>query len=86
MKQPQLFMKIGPNKYVPVERPWPDHDIYAWDDSLQRIILKERFSRPNKEVPPVSGWGHFSIVEWPQWCFSSGVVVIHPPSFREEIG
>lgn len=42
MKQPQLFMKIGPNKYVLVERPWPDHDIYVWDDSLQRIILKER--------------------------------------------
>lgn len=42
LKQPQLFVKIGPNKYVPVERPWPDHDIYVWDDSLQRIVLKEK--------------------------------------------
>lgn len=41
LKQPQLFMKIEPNKYVPVERPWPDHDIYVWDEALQRIVLQE---------------------------------------------
>lgn len=42
LKQPQLFVKIGPNQFVPVERPKPDRDVYAWDDTLQRIALKEK--------------------------------------------
>lgn len=38
LKQPQLFVRVGRNRYVPVERPWPGYDLYVWDDELQRIV------------------------------------------------
>ena len=42
LKKPQIFMKVGPNKYVPVEQPWPNYDIYIWDDDLKQIILYKK--------------------------------------------
>lgn len=41
LKQPQLFRRIGPDKYVPVDKLDPDEDTYYWDENTQQIVLKE---------------------------------------------
>lgn len=41
LKQPQLFRKIGPNKYIPVCEVDTDEDTYYWDEDSQRIVLKK---------------------------------------------
>lgn len=38
MKIPQLFVKIGNNKFSPVSRPVYNRSVYFWDDLTQRII------------------------------------------------
>lgn len=38
LKQPQLFVKLGKNRYAPIEPPYPDKDLYMWDDLSKRIV------------------------------------------------
>lgn len=40
MKMPQLFVRVGPDKFVPVEHPREGEDIYEWDSNLGRIVLQ----------------------------------------------
>ena len=41
LKKPQLFRKIGPNKYIPVYDMNTDENVYYWDEDSQRIVLKK---------------------------------------------
>lgn len=41
MKIPQLFVKIGNNKFIPVSHPVNNRPVYFWDDLAQRIIPDE---------------------------------------------
>lgn len=41
MKIPQLFVKIGDNKFSPVSHPVYNKPVYFWDDLTQRIIPDE---------------------------------------------
>lgn len=41
LKQPQLFRRIGPDKYVPVDKLDPDEDAYYWNEKAQQIVLKK---------------------------------------------
>lgn len=41
MKIPQLFVKIGNNKFSLVSRPVYNSPVYFWDDLTQRIIPDE---------------------------------------------
>lgn len=38
MKIPQLFVRIGKDKYLPVERPKTEQDLYFWDEEKQQIV------------------------------------------------
>lgn len=38
MKQPQLFIQVGRNKYSPVYSPLKGVDLFAWDEDKQRIV------------------------------------------------
>lgn len=38
LKQPQLFVKLDKNRYAPIEPPYPDQDLYMWDDLSKRIV------------------------------------------------
>ena len=38
MTIPQLFIKIGSNRYATVDKPVRNKDLYAWDDSKGRIV------------------------------------------------
>ncbi len=38
MKQPQLFIRIGSDRYAPIEAPIEGEPLYAWDDESQRIL------------------------------------------------
>lgn len=46
MKQPQLFIRVGRDRYVPIYAPVKGVDLYAWDDSKQRIVPYTRESSP----------------------------------------
>lgn len=48
MKQPQLFIRVGRDRYVPIYAPVKGIDLYAWDDSKQMIVpyTKESSSEP----------------------------------------
>ena len=37
MKIPQLFVKIGNNRFSPVSSPVDNKPMYFWDDSTQQI-------------------------------------------------
>ena len=41
MKIPQLFVKIGPNRYSPVAEPIKNKPLYFWDEKSQQIIPAE---------------------------------------------
>lgn len=41
MKIPQLFVKIGNNKFSPISHPVNNKPMYFWDDSAQRIVPDE---------------------------------------------
>lgn len=38
MKQPQLFIRVGRDRYIPIYAPVKGVDLYAWDDSKQMIV------------------------------------------------
>lgn len=38
MKIPQLFVKIGNNKFVPVSSPVISKPLYFWDELKQQIV------------------------------------------------
>lgn len=38
MKMPQLFIKIGADRYIPVDKPVPNTEMYIWDDDLKQIV------------------------------------------------
>ena len=46
MRQPQLFIRVSRDRYVPIYSPIKGVDLYAWDDSKQRIIPYNRESSP----------------------------------------
>lgn len=46
MKQLQLFIRVGRDRYVPIYAPIKGVDLYAWDDSKQRIVPYSRESSP----------------------------------------
>ena len=48
MKTPQLFVKIGKNKFIPVYRPVNSKPLYFWDDVKQRILPAEGKLKPKK--------------------------------------
>lgn len=37
-KLPQLFIRIGNDRYIPVSHPVNDRNLYFWDDSKQQIL------------------------------------------------
>lgn len=41
LKQPQLFRRVGQDKFAPVDKLDPGEDIYYWDEKSHRIVLKE---------------------------------------------
>lgn len=41
LSQPQLFVRVGKDKYVLTENPWPGEDVYVWDDALKKIVPKK---------------------------------------------
>lgn len=38
MKIPQLFVRIGKDKYLPVDTPKTEQDLYFWDEEKQQIV------------------------------------------------
>lgn len=38
MKQPQLFTRVGRDRYVPIYSLVDGVTLYAWDDEKQRIV------------------------------------------------
>lgn len=41
LKQPQLFRRVGQDRFIPVDRLDPNEDIYYWDEESQQIVLKK---------------------------------------------
>lgn len=41
LKQPQLFRRVGQDKFAPVDKLDSDEDIYYWDEKSHRIVLKK---------------------------------------------
>lgn len=41
LKQPQLFRRVGQDKFAPVDKLDPGEDIYYWDEKSQQIVLKK---------------------------------------------
>ena len=48
MKIPQLFIKAGNNRFIPVSNPIRGKAIYFWDDSIEQIVPAD--SRLQKEI------------------------------------
>lgn len=46
MKTPQLFVKIGKNKFIPVYHPVRIEGLYFWDDTEQAILPAEGKLKP----------------------------------------
>ena len=46
MKIPQLFIRVGPNKFSPIQRPMSGKPLYFWDDSSQQILPNEGRLQP----------------------------------------
>ena len=40
LTHPQLFKRIGKDRFVILENPEPGIPVYIWDESKQRIVLK----------------------------------------------
>lgn len=38
LRQAQLFIKVGQDKFAPVDRVVPGVRMYVWDDDQQRIV------------------------------------------------
>lgn len=38
MKMPQLFVKVGNNKYSPISSPVKNKPVYFWDDLTKQIV------------------------------------------------
>lgn len=41
MKIPQLFVKAGNNRFIPVSSPIDGESIYFWDESVKKIVPAE---------------------------------------------
>ena len=41
MKIPQLFVRIGNNKFIPVSHPVGSKHLYFWDEIKQQIVPDE---------------------------------------------
>ena len=41
MKIPQLFVRIGNNKFIPVSSPVSSKPLYFWDELKQQIVPDE---------------------------------------------
>lgn len=41
MKIPQLFLKVGQNRYCPVTSPMNSKPLYFWDDTVSQIVPAE---------------------------------------------
>lgn len=41
LKQPQLFRRVGQDRFIPVDRLDPNEDVYYWDEESQQIVLKK---------------------------------------------
>lgn len=41
MKIPQLFVRIGSNKFVPISSPVSSKPLYFWDELRQEIVPDE---------------------------------------------
>lgn len=41
MKIPQLFIKIGHNRFSPIHTPVYNKPLYFWDDLVQQIVPDE---------------------------------------------
>lgn len=47
MKIPQLFVKVGRNKYTPIPQPVKDPPLYFWDDEQKRIAPAKGHLKPH---------------------------------------
>jgi len=41
MKMPQLFVRVGPNRFSPVSSPICNKPLYFWDDTSQQVVPAE---------------------------------------------
>lgn len=42
MKMPQLYIRVGKDRFAPVDKPVKGEDTYAWDDKIKRIVLYKK--------------------------------------------
>lgn len=42
---PQLFVKVGTNRFIPIAQPQSDEPLYYWDEQKQQITLAEGMLR-----------------------------------------
>ena len=61
MRIPQLFIRVGPNRFSPVTSPVYSKPLYFWDERSQRII-------------PAEGQLKISVLEGVAYFVEDGVV------------
>ncbi len=41
LKQPQLFRRVGQDKFAPVDKLDSNEEVYYWDEKSKQIVLKK---------------------------------------------